>query len=70
MHIYRYKNKQMYINRYSIDSSSDIRRNHDILVVDMIIILEFMLKVVKVISPPNSEGQPPPHPLDGPWIPA
>ena len=69
MHIYRYKNKQMYINRYSIDSSSDIRRNHDILVVDMIIILEFMLKVVKVISTPNSEGQPPP-PLDGPWIPA
>ena len=52
MHIYRYKNKQMYINRYSIDSSSDIRRNHDILVVDMIIILEFMLKVVKVMPTP------------------
>ena len=52
MHIYRYINIQMYKNRCIINSSSDIRRNHDILVVDMIIILEFMLKVVKVMPTP------------------
>ena len=52
----------MYKNRYIIDSSSDIRRKHGMLVVAIMkmMVLEFMLKVVKVMPTPNPEGQGPP----------